>query len=303
MIGAFPVGGAPVGAHVAGAGQPQLEGTLTKPLGNLTAVAAAVLFVSGSVASSIGPIAASGAATNIIRASAAPTLGPIAVTAAAATPVEATAAVSLGPITTTSSATLGVEGAAMVALAPVTTASAGVAAVRGTATVPIGAIVATSSGTARIAGQATPSIGPIGCIATATKAGQDLDPFDVASVWLLRAGRRVFVAPIQRRSFIIASRGRGSMIEFPGKYTDEVRNAAIDFASALATGETLTGTPTAEVARGDMTVSGAAISGTQVRFRLSGGTSQSGRLQTVSVRCSTSEGQVLEEDARVKILA
>ena len=125
----------------------------------------------------------------------------------------------------------------------------------------------------------------------------------IAAEWARSASRRVFSAVAARRSFHAVSKGKRSMVTFPNKYASEVREASIDLAPLLAVGETLTGIPTVELVTGDVVVAGGHLVGSRVLFSVAGGTSLAGQAHVIAVRCWTSQGQLVGDDATLRVWA
>ena len=74
----------------------------------------------------------------------------------------------------------------------------------------------------------------------------------------------------------------------------ETRSGAVEFAALLATGDSLTGTPTVTARpAGDLTISGVAISGTTVVFTVTGVVR--GRRYRLTVTCATANSETLVE--------
>lgn len=85
------------------------------------------------------------------------------------------------------------------------------------------------------------------------------------------------------------------------KQVAESRVYAMDFEHypEVLAGQTLTGTPTVSVAPSGLTVAAPSISGSQVRFRVSGGTLEAGTTERTfrfEVLVATSGGDTLEGD-------
>lgn len=85
------------------------------------------------------------------------------------------------------------------------------------------------------------------------------------------------------------------------KYPGESRIFAVDFAQyrEIREGETLTGTPTVTVSPAGPDISGVAISGSQVQFRVVGGTADTKYVLTVT--CETSGSNTLSHDVPLAV--
>lgn len=75
------------------------------------------------------------------------------------------------------------------------------------------------------------------------------------------------------------------------KHPNEVIRISADFAMRLASGDTLTGSPTVSKLTGDMTIGAGSLSGALVTFTASAGTD--GTITTVQVSCGTTNGETL----------
>lgn len=90
------------------------------------------------------------------------------------------------------------------------------------------------------------------------------------------------------------------MSERRTKQPDETRTLTFEFSDKLATGDALTGAATITADTG-LTVAGATVSGTTVTCQVSGGAH--GSNYNVSCKMSTTQGDVLELDALIAVIA
>lgn len=75
------------------------------------------------------------------------------------------------------------------------------------------------------------------------------------------------------------------------KHPSEVIRVSADFSARLASGDTLTGSPTVTKLTGDMTVGSGSVSGSTVVYTVSGGTD--GTVTTTQASCGTTNGETL----------
>lgn len=75
------------------------------------------------------------------------------------------------------------------------------------------------------------------------------------------------------------------------KHPSEVIRISADFSRRLASGDTLTGSPTVSKLTGDMTIGAGSLSGALVTFTASAGTD--GTITQVQVNCGTTNGETL----------
>ena len=87
--------------------------------------------------------------------------------------------------------------------------------------------------------------------------------------------------------------------EILDKQPSESRLYDIDFAPLLATGDTLTGTPTVTTAQSGLTIAAPSLSTPKVQVRLSSGTD--GTLYKLTVKSSTANGDTLETDIYLRV--